>query len=162
MLEDKFIKLVQDNQGFEVVHAYRDDVDHFIGGKKDHYWYLISKNGKTKEAYVAIYKDGKWKDQYVKGDKDKRKVKDIKEGTTISKITEKVYQCQDENWVKDRKGSLMETDHPYLHYVKGFGEKALDVSQEYGVNIGYNDLEDVALSYHLRDLSTGEKVEIFE
>ena len=33
MFEEEFMKLVQQYQGFEIVHAYRDDVDHYLGGK---------------------------------------------------------------------------------------------------------------------------------
>lgn len=159
---EKFMKLVEDNKGFEIVHAYRDDIDHWIGGKKDQYWYFITRNNRIKEGYAAIYKDGKWKDQLIKGEGKNRKVKDIEAGTTIKMIIAAAYLAQEENWVKDKKGTLIETDNPYYHYVKGFGDKALDVSKEYGVSIGYNDLENVEKSFHLRDLTTGDKVEVFE
>ena len=162
MNEEKFMTLVKDNKGFEVVYAYRDDVDHFLGGKNDHYWYVISKNGKVKEAYTSFYNDGEWKDHYIKGDGIKRKITEAKSGTTIDMIVAKAYLAHEESWVKDKKGTLIEADHPYIHYVKGFGDKALDVSKEYGVNIGYNDLEDTPAGFHLRDLTVGDKVEIFE
>ena len=159
---DRFFKLVEDNKGFEIVHAYRDDIDHYIGGKNDHYWYCITSNGRIKEGYAAIYRDGKWRDQYIKGEGKNRKVKDIESGTTIDRICSAAFLAQEESWVKDKKGSLIETDHPYYHFVKGFGDKALDVSKDYGVTIGYNDLENNEWSFHLRDLNTSDDAEIFE
>ena len=33
MDSDSFMKLVADNDGFEFVIGFRDDVDHYIGGK---------------------------------------------------------------------------------------------------------------------------------
>ena len=32
MFEEKFIKLVEENGGFEFYQAYRGDVDHILGG----------------------------------------------------------------------------------------------------------------------------------
>lgn len=33
MYEEKFLKLVEENGGFEFCQAYRDDVDHILGGE---------------------------------------------------------------------------------------------------------------------------------
>ena len=49
MNKEAFIKLVNDNNGFEFVIGYKDFVDHRIGGTGNKYWYLIDYNGKTKE-----------------------------------------------------------------------------------------------------------------
>ena len=37
MFEERFMKLVEENDGFEFYQAYRDDVDHVLGGKGDTY-----------------------------------------------------------------------------------------------------------------------------
>ena len=66
---------------------------------------------------------------------------------------------QDEPWVKDRKPRLIEDAHPHYHYVYGMGDKALDVSEAYGVSIAYSDIKDLSSGYHLRYLYTGEEVE---
>ena len=162
MFEEEFMKLVQQYQGFEIVHAYRDDVDHYLGGKNDHYWYVIMKNGKIRESYAAFFKDGIWKDQYITGEGSKRKVKEADSGITIKKIAAEAYLAQDENWVKDKKGTLIEEEQPRIHYVKGFGDKALDVSKQYGVSIAFNDLDDNAGAFHVRFINTGDEVNIFE
>jgi|GEM_PF-6464658 len=39
------------------------------------------------------------------------------------------------------------------------GDKALDVSEAYGVSIGYSDLKDPEAGFHLRYLYTGEDVD---
>ena len=41
----------------------------------------------------------------------------------------------------------------------GIGDKALDISEAYGVSIGYSDLKDLPAGYHLRYLYTGKDVE---
>ena len=33
VFEERFVKLVEDNGGFEYYQAYRNDVDHILGGK---------------------------------------------------------------------------------------------------------------------------------
>lgn len=33
MFEERFIQLVEENGGFEFYQAYRNDVDHILGGK---------------------------------------------------------------------------------------------------------------------------------
>ncbi|MBQ2058623.1 MAG: hypothetical protein II488_02525 [Firmicutes bacterium] len=40
------------------------------------------------------------------------------------------------------------------------GGKALDVSEAYGVSIGYSDLKDIEAGFHLRSLSTGGDVKL--
>ncbi len=79
--------------------------------------------------------------------------------STIRKIEERAYFMQNEDWVVDRKPRLIEDGHPHYHYVYGFGDKALDVSEAYGVSIAYSDINDVEAGYHLRYLYTGEEVE---
>ena len=41
MFEERFIQLVEENGGFEFYQAYRNDVDHILGGKGNTYWYVI-------------------------------------------------------------------------------------------------------------------------
>ena len=162
MSEEKFVRLVNENQGFELVQAYKDDVDLFLGGKDGTFWYVVTKKGKTKESYIAAYAGGAWKDQMIKGNGPAKSVKDIAGGTTIRKIAEKAYLAQDEEWVQRRLGKarVIEEHHPHYHYVYGFGDKAVDVSAQYGVTIGYSDLKDEAAGLHLRSLAVGEDVEM--
>ena len=47
MFEERFIQLVEENGGFEFYQAYRNDVDHILGGKGNTYWYVIMKKGKV-------------------------------------------------------------------------------------------------------------------
>ena len=81
-------------------------------------------------------------------------------GSTIGLIAEKAYFMQEEKWVKDRKGKLIEDSHPHYHYVYGFGDKALDVSAQYGVSIGFSDIKDLSAGFHLRYLYVGNDVEL--
>ena len=67
---------------------------------------------------------------------------------------------QDQAWVQKRKPSVIQDSHPHFHYVYGFGDKALDVSEQYGVTIAYSDIKDVAAGFHLRYLWTGDDVEV--
>ena len=82
--------------------------------------------------------------------------------STIKRIEERAYFMQDAEWVAGRAPRLIEDSHPHYHYVYGMGDKALDVSESYGVSIGYNDIADPDSAFHLRDLYTGEGVELPE
>ncbi len=157
---ERFIELVRKYDGFEFYQAYRDDVDHVMGGKGNTFWYTVMKNGKVKESWIAGYNGGVWSDRYIKGRGAKAAEKPAKPGTTAKKIAERAYLCQDENWVTRRTPKPTEDSHPHYHYVKGFGDKALDVSVEYGVTIGYNDLQDNDGAFHLRYLYTGSDVDM--
>ena len=53
VFEERFVKLVEDNGGFEFYQAYRNDVDHILGGKGNTYWYVILKKGKVTESYIG-------------------------------------------------------------------------------------------------------------
>ena len=67
MSDKSFMELVEAHQGFEFCQAYRNDVDHIIGGKGNTYWYIITKKGKTVESFIATYGNEGWSDRYVKG-----------------------------------------------------------------------------------------------
>ncbi len=156
MSEDRFIKLVQENNGFEFYQAFQNDVDHVLGGKDNVYWYTILKKGKVVESYIGKLIGDNWENTYIKGSKTKA----MPSGSTIKLIAEKAYLMQEEKWVKDRKGKLIEDSHPHLHYVYGFGDKGLDVSEQYGVTIGYSDIKDTSTGFHLRYLYTGNEVDL--
>ena len=93
-----------------------------------------------------------------RGQEKKRKTKEMPSGSTIRRIVGKAYLMQEEPWVKDRKPRLVEDAHPHYHYVLGFGDKAVDVSAQYGVTIGFSDISDTASGFHLRYLYTGSDV----
>ncbi len=160
MSEERFMKLVEEQQGFEYYQAYKEDVDHVLGGKGDSCWYLIAKEGKVKEVFFATCRDGVWSDRHIKGRGARKTEEEIAPGTTIRRIEEKAYLMQEEKWVKDRKPKAIRDAHPHYHYTYGFGDKGLDVSEAYGVTIGFNDLSDPEAGFHLRYLYTGGDVEI--
>ena len=49
---DSFMRLVKENNGFELTIGFRNDVDHSIGGTGNKYWYYID-NGKSAEYYIG-------------------------------------------------------------------------------------------------------------
>ena len=99
---------------------------------------------------------------FRRGKRKKKTVTEMPAGSTIKRVEERAYFMQEEAWVKDRKPRLIEDAHPHYHYVYGIGDKALDVSEAYGVSIAYSDIKDLSAGYHLRYLYTGEAVEIPE
>jgi len=158
----RFLELVEKEKGFEFYQAFREEVDWIIGGKDNTFWFVILKDQSVKETYVGKLEKGVWTDQLIKGKGKKRNIKEMPAGSTIKRIEERAYFMQEEGWVKDRKPRLIEDSHPHYHYVYGMGDKALDVSEAYGVSIAYSDLKDPSAGYHLRYLYTGEEVEISE
>lgn len=158
----RFVELAEKENGFEFCQAFRDEVDWLIGGKGDTYWFAVLKDQSVAETYIGTLKDGVWTDRRVKGKGKKKSEKDMPAGSTIKRIEERAYFMQDEDWVKNRKPRLVEDAHPHFHYVYGIGDKALDVSEAYGVSIGYSDIKDLPSGFHLRYLYTGEDVDIPE
>ncbi len=158
----RFLELADREKGFEFYQAFRDEVDWIIGGKDDTCWFVIMTDQSVKETYVGTLKDGVWTDRLIKGKGKKRSIKEMPAGSTIKRVEERAYFMQDAEWVRDRKPRLIEDSHPHYHYVYGMGDKALDVSEAYGVSIAYSDLKDPASGFHLRYLYTGKEVEIPE
>ena len=160
MEEYRFLELVKKENGFEFYQAFRDEVDWIIGGKDDTVWFTVMKDQSVKETYVGTLKDGVWTDRKIKGKGKKQTTEEMPAGSTIKRVEERAFFMQDADWVANRKGSLISDAHPHYHYVYGMGDKALDVSEAYGVSIGYSDLSDDSAGFHLRYLYTGEEVEI--
>ena len=154
----RFMQLVEKENGFEFYQAFRDEIDWIIGGKKNTFWFTVMKDQSVSETFIGKYEDGKWTDYRVKGKGKKRTVKEMPRESTIKRIEERAYFMQDEDWVKDRKPRLVEDSHPHFHYVYGIGDRALDVSESYGVSIGYSDIKDLSAGYHLRFLYVGDDV----
>ena len=122
----------------------------------------ILQDQSVKETYIGTLKDGIWTDRRIKGKGKKKTVKEMPAGSTIKRVEERAFFMQEAEWVKGRKPRLVEDAHPHFHYVYGFGDKALDVSEAYGVSIAYSDLKDNSAGFHLRFLYTGKEVEIPE
>lgn len=160
MSAEKFMELVEENDGFELVLGYRDWEDRYMGGKGDIYWYIVRKDEKLKEFYSATYKDGKWQDVRITGKGSKRKEVSVTSGATIRRIAENAFYGQNEAWVKGKKAKVIDTGHPHKHFSKGFGEKGLDVSEAYGVTITYSDINNLSVGFHMRNVFTGSGVEI--
>lgn len=156
----RFIELVEKEKGFEFYQAFRDEVDWVIGGKDDTYWFTVLNDQCVKEAYIGTIKDGMWTDRRIKGKGKRKSIQEMPPGSTIKRIEERAYFMQDQAWVRDRKPRFIEDAHPHFHYVYGIGDKALDVSQAYGVSIAYSDISDTSAGYHLRYLYTGKDVEM--
>ena len=53
VFEERFVKLVEDKGGFEFYQAYRNDVNHILGGKGNTFWYVVMKKGKVTESYIG-------------------------------------------------------------------------------------------------------------
>ena len=98
-------------------------MDLILGGKGNTFWYVVTKKGKVTESYIGKYAGGVWEDVYVKGSGATQKTKAVPAGSTIRKIAEKAYLCQDETWVTRRTPKPIEDSHPRYHYVYGFGDK---------------------------------------
>ncbi|MBO6011225.1 MAG: hypothetical protein J6P71_05455 [Oscillospiraceae bacterium] len=158
--EQRFMDLVDKYGGFEFYQAYRDDVDHVLGGKNGTYWYVIMKNGKVRESWIGKCRGGEWEDRYLKGSGASAKAKAEPAGSVIKRIAEKAFLMQDEPWVTRSTPRPRGDAHPHYHYVHGFGDKALYVSVEYGVTISYSDVKDEAAGFHLRYLYTGKNVSL--
>ncbi len=155
----RFMELVEKEKGFEFYQAFRDEIDWVIGGKKDTCWFVVMMDQSVVETFIGKLKDGEWTDIRIKGKGKKRTVNEMPSGSTIKRIEERAYFMQDEAWVKDRKPRLVEDSHPHYHYVYGMGDKALDVSEAYGVSIGYSDIKDLSAGFRLRYIYVGDDVE---
>ena len=154
----RFLELVEKEKGFEFYQAFRNEVDWIIGGRGDTCWFAVMQDQSMKETWIGTLKDGVWTDRKIKGKGKKKNVTDMPAGSTIKRVEERAYFMQEEEWVKDRKPRVIEDAHPHYHYTYGIGDKALDVSEAYGVSIAYSDLKDPSAGFHLRYLYTGNDV----
>ena len=160
MENDRFLELVEKEKGFEYCQAFRDEVDWIMGGKDDTVWFAVMQDQSVKETYIGTLKDGEWTDRKIKGKGKRKTVTEMPAGSTISRIEERAYFMQEEEWVTGRTPRLVEDAHPHYHYVYGFGDKALDVSERWGVTIAYSDIHDVPAGFHLRFVYSGDEVEL--
>ena len=158
MNNNSFIDLVEKNNGFELVIGYRNDIDHYIGGLKNKYWYQIKKGNKNK-YYIGTYNNGTWEDKYYEAKGNNiESVQNIEPRTTINKIEERAFYYQDK--INNKKPiEIAKEEDTYLHYVYGLGDKAWEVSKKYGVTTFYSNINNEEENYHLRNIFIGSDVE---
>ena len=158
MDREAFMKLVNENDGFEFIIGYKDDLDYYIGGKGNKYWFQWIK-GKNSEYYIGTYENGVWTDKYYVA--KNRTIVDsstVEPETTINKIVERAYYYQDK--IGTKKPTEIDKEYDiFLHYVYGFGEKAWEVSKKYWVTVSFSDINNVDEGYHLRDFNIGADVD---
>ena len=160
MYDETFMNLVKEHDGFEMVIGFKDWVDHYIGGTGNKYWYLIMDEKKNSEYYIGTYEDGNWTDVFYKAKSNKVLSKEtVEPGTTIKMITDRVYLYKDKSDVRKPQTVIEKEEDNYKHYVFGFGEKAWEVSEKYGVTTMFNDINHEELSFRLRDISLGKDVD---
>ena len=157
MNAEAFMELVKDQGGFEFVIGFPEDVDHYIGGQGNKYWYLID-YGKKQEYYVGTYANDTWSDKYYIKKGSTFTEKAVASGTTIAKIVERAYYNQ-EKTINRKPSEIEKNSCACYHYSFGFGESACDISKDYGVTIGFNDINKTETAYHLRDITIGSEVE---
>ena len=158
MNAETFMKLVDDNDGFEFVIGYKDFVDHSIGGKGNKYWYYVDYNGKKAEYYVGTYENGFWSDVFYSKKGSSLTSKTATSGTAIKKIVEKAYLCQEKIGTK-KPSEVEKYGYTCYHYMFGFGQSACAVSKDYGITVDYNNIDDNDSAYHLREILLGADVE---
>lgn len=158
MDREAFMKLVNENDGFEFIIGYKDDLDYYIGGKGNKYWFQWIK-GKNSEYYIGTYENGVWTDKhYVAKNRTIVDSSTVEPETTINKIVERAYYYQDK--IGTKKPTEIDKEYDiFLHYVYGFGEKAWEVSKKYGVTVTFSDINNVDEGYHLRDFNIGADVD---
>ena len=156
MNAESFMNLVNENGGFEFVIGFKNE-EHYIGGTGNKYWYLVD-TGRKKEYYIGTYEDGVWSDKFYVDKKDSLESSTVESGTTINKIVERAYFYQERTVGRKPQETEM-GGFKCNHYCFGFGDKAVQVVQDYGVTVGFNDIKDNDGAYRLRDISTGKQVD---
>lgn len=153
-----FLKLIEENSGFEVTLGFRNDVDHFIGGTGNKYWYFIKK-GIKEDYYVCTLQDGERTDIHYTATKKNIKAEPAPSGKTMELLLSELTIGQSEIEDSNRKPVSVEIyGHPCSHYSFLFGERAYKISDEYGITIEYSNLQDVLAGFRLRNIETGKNV----
>lgn len=156
--EELFLKLVSENNGFQVALGFIDFEDHFIGGKDSTVWYFVRK-GSTDDYYIGTSDGNTWSDTHYTFRNKELSSEPAPSGETIARILSELSTGQDEIEKSGRKPSQTEIyEHPCSHYSFAFGERAYKISDEYGITVSYSNIKDEAAGFRMRSILTGEDV----
>lgn len=160
-MEKSFLKLVSEYNGFEFVLGFREDEDHFIGGTGNTVWYHIQK-GNSVDCMLAEKKGEVWTDVHiVKNGKKEAKKEAAESGSTLERIQQRAFFKQEEIEQDGRKPVITEiSGYRNRHYAFSFGARAYDILDEYGITVGYSNIDDEQAGYRLRNLHQGDSVTI--
>ena len=158
MKETDFLKLIEETHGIQVTLGFRDDVDHFIGGKGNKLWYFVKKKS-TEDYYVCTRSGGSTTDVHFTRKRKILSSEPAPSGKTMELILSELAVGQEEIELSGRKPTAVKVyEHPCSHYSFSFGERAYKISDEYGFTVEYFNLNDEPAGFRLRDISTGGKV----
>lgn len=158
MKETDFLKLIEETHGIQVTLGFRDDVDHFIGGKGSKLWYFVKKKS-TEDYYVCTRSGGSTTDVHFTRKRKILSSEPAPSGKTMELILSELAVGQEEIELSGRKPTAVKVyEHPCSHYSFSFGERAYKISDEYGFTVEYSNLNDEPAGFRLRDISTGGKV----
>lgn len=156
-MDNDFLRLIDENVGFEFVLGFIDYEDHYIGGNSKRIWYY-TKKGRKQELWMA-YRDGSSDSHYKISGKNVTETI-LPPGTTLQKIIERAYWGQDVIESSSRKPEMREEcGFAVHHYSFSFGETAYQISDDYNITVGYSDINDITVGYRLRDIFTSKDVE---
>lgn len=158
MNETDFLKLIEENHGFQVTLGFRDDVDHFIGGIAGKLWYFVKKKS-IEDYYVCTQNGDGMTDVHFMRKKKVLSSEPAPSGKTMELILSELSVGQEEIERSGRKPMATKVyEHPCSHYSFAFGERAYKISDEYGITVEYSNLKDEPAGFRLRDISIGDEV----
>ena len=158
--EKALFKVMEATGGFEVTLGFRDDVDHFIGGRGSQVWYLVRKGSKD-DCFMGTWTGSGWQDVHLIRKRGGLTSEDAPSGKTLDLILRELAAGQKEVEESGRSPSKTELyGHPCSHYSFSWGERACKISDEYGITVEYSNINDESAGFRLRGIETGETVKV--
>lgn len=157
-MNNPFLDLVEKYNGFEYILGFIENEDHFIGGTGNKVWYYKEK-GRTEECWLGELDGDTWTDKHMLLKGKAFSEESAEPGTAMNMILERAYFKQKEIAADGRKPSKTTiSENECSHYVFAFGERAYDISDEYGVTVSYSKIDDISVGFRLRNIFTGSSV----
>ncbi len=153
------LKLVADNNGFELVVTFDNREVHRYGGKGNMFWYEIS-NGIKSEAHIAEYVNGAWTAKLGKRIEDNVTFGQSDAGTVLEMIAQRLYFGKNVNLEGATVEDAGEMGYNITKYQFGYGGTLYKFSNEFGVTVAFGDGDKPNECFRFRYFSLGDEIEL--
>lgn len=156
---NEVLKLVAENNGFELVVNFDNLELHRYGGKGNAFWYEIT-NGVKSEAHIAEYVNGAWTAKLGKKIDDNVTLGQSDAGTVLEMIAQRLFFGKNVNLEGASAEDASEQGYGITKYQFDYSGTFYKFSNEFGVTVAFDDTDKPNDCFRFRYFSIGDETEV--
>lgn len=159
-IQKAFLKLVEDNGGFQLALSFRETTV-YAGGKGGTVWFV--EQGKKRIFWrIGHLVDGVWSDETWERKKGRCEGEAVRggaePGSALAHAAELAFRHQEKIDGGRKPMKVLDARVPTVRYNYSFGALAYDIATDFGVTVRFSDVDHEETGYRLESIAVGAEV----